>query len=271
MNLRGLSKALCFTLILGCALVPAFSQSAPSQPVDKMATLKKARQAYYSLKEEGFAQFQCAMEPNWEALLADQRKADPESIDRAVAKLKLIHFVVTVGSDGAAKVVHSEVPADNEQMAKGLAQIYGGMEQMASGFFQTWSVFVVNPPLPDLGTEFTLLSDADYSLTYKDGLTDVSTLMSKEYAVTTLKVTSAEFVSVIRPRFSKTSKGYLLNAYDADYEGTGGKDKTELHVAIEHQMIGGLQVPKNLNLKGSYNGSAFQVEVAFTGCSASKH
>src|SRR5229473_436856 len=127
MNQPRLSKGLCFLLICCCTLASAFAQAGASQPPDKLEILKQARQAYYSLKSEGFAQFQCGMDPNWKALLAEQRKANPESIDRAIERLKLIHFLVTVDANGAAKVTHNEITADNEDMAKGLAQIYGGM------------------------------------------------------------------------------------------------------------------------------------------------
>ncbi|MBZ5524054.1 MAG: hypothetical protein LAP21_17600 [Acidobacteriia bacterium] len=235
-----------------------------------LAVLEKARASYYSLKNEGMAGFQCDMTPNWAALLEEQRKTNPEGIDAAIVRLKQLHFSVTVGADGAAKVTHNEITADNEKMAEGLKQIYSGMEQMTTGFFQTWSVFVVSPPLPELATPFELENGADYSLSYKDGATDVVTLMGRDFAVKALQVTAQEFVSILKPRFSKTPKGYLMTAYDADYEGAGGKDKTELQVAIDYQPVEGLQVPKTLNLKGSYNGSPFQVEVAFSGCTATK-
>jgi hypothetical protein len=156
-------------------------------------------------------------------------------------------------------------------MAEGLKQVYGGMEQMTVGFFQTWTVFVVTPPLPEPTTEFQLESGSQqYSLSYKDGDTDVLTLMGKDFAVSRLTVTAKDFVSILRPRFTKTSKGYLMNAYDADYKGSGGKDTTELHVTIDYQSVEGLQLPQKLSLKGSYNASPFQVEVTFSGCTAAR-
>jgi hypothetical protein len=237
-----------------------------AQTADQRAVIEKARNAYYSLKREGMPSFQCDMTPNWAALLQSQRAADPERIDAAVERLKGLHFSVTVAADGAAKVAHNEIKADNPQMAEGLSQVYKGMEQMTTGFFQTWSVFVVSPPLPEVATAFKLENGAEYALTYKDGGTDVATVMGKDFAVRSLKVTAADFVSVLNPRFTNTPKGLLMNAYDADYQGADGKDKTELHVAIGYQMVAGLQLPQKLDLKGSYSGSPFQVEVTFSGC-----
>lgn len=254
--------ALLATIVLTAGL--------PAQTTDQKEILKKARDSYYSLKSEGMTGFQCDMTPNWASLLEDQRKADPAAIDAAIARLQQLHFSVAVDANGAAKVTHNEIAADNAKMAEGLKQVYSGMEQMTTGFFQTWTVFVVTPPLPELTTEFKLDSGEQYGLTYKDGSTDVSTVMGRDFAVRSLKVTAQDFVSILNPRFAKTPKGYLMNAYDADYQGAGGKDKTELHVVIDYQTVAGLQVPLKLGLKGSYNGSPFQVEVAFSGCTATK-
>jgi hypothetical protein len=265
-------------ILSGCAAIFMATGAYGFQQPDKLEAikkanlevLKKARASYYSLKSEGMAGFQCDMTPNWASLLADQRQADPAAIDAAIARLNQLHFSVVVDADGAAKVTHNEIAADNEKMAEGLKQVYSGMEQMTTGFFQTWSVFVVNPPLPDLTTEFTLENGAQYGLSYKDGATDVVTVMGRDFAVRSLTVTATDFVSILNPRFAKTPKGLLMNAYDADYQGAGGKDKTELHVTMDYQTVQGLQVPQKLGLKGSYNGSPFQVEVAFSGCTATK-
>lgn len=256
-------------LLAGCVFMLQAGAYGFQQP-GKLEVLGKARASYYSLKLEGMTGFQCDMSPNWASLLADQRKTNPAAIDAAIDRLKRIHFSVSVGPDGAAKVSHNEIAADNQQMAEGLSQIYSGMEQMTTGFFQTWAVFVISPPLPDPATEFDLQKTEGFSLSYKDGPTDVITLMGTDFTVRSLQVTAKEFVSILKPRFAKTPKGYLMVAYDADYQGQSGQDKTVLQVAIDYQQVEGLQVPKTLNLKGSYNGNPFQVEVAFSGCTATK-
>ena len=270
MTLKNLVR--CGMLMLtGCAVMLLALGAYGFQQPAKLEVLKKARASYYSLKSEGMSGFRCDMTPNWASLLEEQRKAEPAAIDAAIARLNQLHFSVDVGADGAAKVVHNEIAADNDQMAKGLSQIYSGMEQMTTGFFQTWTVFVVTPPLPELTTAFEMQNLPQlYSLSYKDGATDVVTRMGRDFAVSSVTVNATDFASVIKPQFSKTAKGYLMTSYHADYEGTGGKDKTELKVAISYQPVEGLQVPQKLGLQGSYNGSPFQVEVTFSGCTVTR-
>jgi hypothetical protein len=241
----------------------------PAHAADKDAVLRQARAAYYSLNGEGMQQFQCNMTPNWEALLGDLRKTDSAKADRAVQKLNELRFSATIPNTGEAKVTHNEISADNKQMADGLTQVYKGMEQMTVGFFQTWSVFVIRPGLPEAGSTFQLEENpSGYRISYKDGTSDVVTQMNKDFSITSTAVSSKEFDSTLQPLFIKTAKGLLLSGYQAIYTGASGTDRTELQVKVDYQQVDGLQLPKTLNLQGSYGGNPFKVEVAFTACHA---
>jgi hypothetical protein len=274
MNIKNLVRTGIFTLAACCVLlliVPGAAgfQQPDKQQAEKQKLLKEARSAYYSLKDEGMQGFRCDMTPNWAALLEEQRKANPEGIDKAIERLKGIHFSVEVDSEGNAKVQHTEAAADNPEMAQGLSQVYRGMEQMTTGFFQTWAVFVVRPALPEAGTEFDLESGPQsHHITYNEGPTKVAVTMNRQLAITAVKVQAEGFDSMVRPQFASTGKGYLLTGYDAEYQGASGGDRTNLQVKIDNQKVSGLQIPQKLNLKGSYNGTPFAVEVTFYGCTA---
>jgi hypothetical protein len=274
MNIKSTVRTGILTFAFCCGLfltVPGASglQKPDKQPVDKQQLLKDARSAYYSLKTEGMQSFRCEITPNWAALLEDQRKSNPEGIGKAIERLSALKFTVEVDSEGSAKVQHTEIAADNDEMAKGLSQIYSGMEQMTVGFFQTWSVFVVHPALPEAGTEFELESGPElHHIAYNEGGSKIGVTMTRRLAITAVKVTADKFVSTIKPQFASTPKGYLLIGYDADYQGATGDDRTVLQVNIENQKVSSLQIPQKLALKGSYNGSPFAVEVTFSGCTA---
>lgn len=242
------------------AIVLALASLAPSRQLDKSETLRKARQSYYSLKDEGLTEFQCTMAPNWALLLAEQRKADPTGTDAAIQRLQALHFGLSLGLDGNAKVTHNQLTAENEQVASGLKQVYSGMEQMASGFFQTWSAYTISPALPDLTTTFQL-----------DGPADVTTTMGPDYAISVMRVKTAEFDSTIKPQFKKIPRGLLLASYQAIYRGATPAEATDMDVTIDYQEINGLQFPQEISLVGSYGITTFKVKVNFTGCQATKH
>src|ERR1700692_4135468 len=112
-----LAKRLTPLLLTACALALLLPTVSSAQKPDKTETLKKARQSYYSLRDEGLTEFQCTMAPNWAFLLAEQREADPTAIDTAIQKLQALHFGLSLGLDGNAKVTHNELAAENEQVA----------------------------------------------------------------------------------------------------------------------------------------------------------
>jgi hypothetical protein len=242
-----------------------------AQQPDHAAFLKKARQAYYSLAAERMNQFQATMVPNWRLLLEEQKVA-PENLGPATEKLSAIQFKLTVDRQGGATITHNTVSAENEQVSAGLKQIYAGMEQMTTGFFQTWCVFMVNPPLPEPGTSFRLdESGAWYTLTYDEGATKVETTLGKDFAVTAMKIVTKDFISTINPTFARTPKGFVLVGYQATYRSGSAADATDLTVVLENQEVDGLTVPRKMDLRGTYGSSPFHVEVSFTGGRAARY
>jgi hypothetical protein len=261
-------------VVFGIALVAAAMQA---QTADKKAPpaadkeiVKEARHSYYSLKDQGLAKFECTIVPNWHLLLTEQ-KLDAKTVDRAAELLNKIHFSVSLEAGGEAKVTHNEVSAENAEVAKGLSQIYSGMEQMTTGFFQTWSAFSMSPALPNIDGEYQLDKTApEYRLSYKDGTADIVTLLNRDFTISSLKTTTSEFDSTITPQFKKTGKGLLMTGYQATYKGKSAADTTELQIAIDYQAVDQWQLPQKLDLKGTYGGSPFHVEVTFSGCHATR-
>jgi len=248
-----------------------FLLGAGASAADKRDVVREARASYYSLQTQGLSQFQCNLTPNWDALLADTKKTNPVGADRAISMLQQIQFTVTQKTHGPAKVTHTTIAATDDKMAEGLNQIYGGMEQMVSGFFDTWYPFMIISPFPNDGSDYDLAEQGDlWSLSYKDGPSaHVVTTMTKGLLIRELKVNTPQFSSSIRPQFTESAKGMLLTGYQADYFGQSPSETTHLKVDIAYQTVNGFQLPQKLNLGGSYGGSPFQVEVTFSGCQAS--
>jgi len=254
-----------------CIAVLGFSRASGADLANKKEIITQARQAYYNLRNEGLDGFTCSITPNWNALLEDVRKTDPAGADRAVTTLSRLHFTVTLGKDGKVQITHNDLPGETKEMMDALQQIYGGMEQMTSGFFDTWSLFMLNPPFPAVDSEYQLEAlGPQYRLSYKDGEASVVTTMSRDFALDDLHVTTAVFDSSIHPQFIKTSKGLLFTGYVADYQSNKPGEATHLKVQIGYQDVSGLQLLRTLDLSGTYGGSPFSVGLTFSGCQATK-
>lgn len=261
---------------LGLALligtVVSVSVCSAQAVANKQSVLSQARQSYYNLRSQGLSSFQCNVTPNWELLLQKESQQNPEGVAAAIKTLNQLRFIVNVGADNNVKLTHNELTGQSEDMMAALKQIYGGMEQMASGFFDTWKLFLLSPPFPEASSQYQLeAAGPQYKLSYREDLADVVTTMGRDFAISNLKVTTPEFDSAILPTFSKTPNGFLLSAYEASYKSQKAEETTQLKVSMDYQDVQGLKMLQKLNLSGTYGGSPFAVELAFSDCQVTKN
>jgi len=234
---------------------------------DDEASMEKARAAYYGAKARGLSAFQCNIVPNWNVIIKDILAANPTQGEAALTKLKQIAFTVKAGPAVATVVTHNSVQADNDKQAKGLQQIYSGMEQEVSGFFATYSAFMFTKPVPEAGVPYQLTADGDkWNLAFKEGDVDVQETLDSNFSIEAMRINSSAFKALIKPQLQKSNDGFVLAGYEANYDNGDAAQKTVLNVNIEHQATEGFQLPKTLSLSGTYGEGKFVSEVAFTDC-----
>ena len=258
-------KVRTLVLIVVCGVTAAVAQG--TAVPNKQEVLTKARQASYNLRNRGLLEFQAVVNPNWRLVLKDQFASDPASAETALKLLNGIHFTVAMDPAGAVKVTHqTDVAAPNPQAEAGFAQIYSGMEQAMTGFFDTWKPFMLTDPFPEVESVYDLQkTPAGYLLTYKENdSTDVATSLSKDLVISEMKVSTPAFKSVLRPQFTRSTQGLLLTGYDAIYDGITDKSHVVLRVQIENQEASGQQLPTKLSLQGMSEGTPFSMELALS-------
>src|SRR5215471_12820680 len=180
-------------------------------------------------------------------------------------KLSQIHFNVTLASDNSVKLTHNELSGQSDEMMAALKRIYGGMEEMTSGFFDTWNRFLLGSPFPEVTSEYQLqVKGPQYLLTYRDGTSDIVNTMGRDFAINDLKVTTAESDRSFQPKLTKTPKGYLLAGWEASYTTQNPGEATQLKVLIDYQTVDGFQMLNTLNLSGTSGGTPFAVELKFS-------
>jgi hypothetical protein len=254
---------ICVPLLLICGLAAAQSQ----KPVpDRKKVVQEARQAYYNLRTAGLDEFRATIRPNWESVLKDQLKADPAQGQAAVKLLNGLHFYMLLDKDAKVTVTHhTDVEPANQQQREGFDQIYSGLDQAVSGFFATWSMFMLNAPLPATESDYQVEDlGREYRINYKDGAADVVTLIRKDLTISEVNVTSADFISSVRPQLTRTGKGFVLSGYTADYKPTTGPGVVKLDVKIDYQAVSGLQLPVNLIADSVLDGAPTHIELAFS-------
>ncbi len=231
-----LLKVRTLVLMVVCGIAVSLAQG--TAVPNKKAILTKAREASYNLRNRGLLEFQAIVSPNWRLVLKDQFTSDPASAETALKLLNGIHFTVAMDPAGAVKVTHqTDVAAPNKQAEDGFAQIYSGMEQAMTGFFDTWKPFMLTEPFPEVESVYDLQKT---------------------------KVTTPAFKSVLKPQFARSTQGLLLTGYDAIYDGVTDNSHVVLSVQIENQETSGQQLPRKLNLQGTSEGAPFSMELALS-------
>src|SRR4051812_33945358 len=162
-------------LVAALAPPPSFAQTAsaprvPSRSTDPQSFITQAGQSYYNLRSAGIAGFQCGIEPDWNAMLAEQRKIDPDATDETIRMFSTLDFRVTVDQDGRTVLDHDDIVTNNPNLAGLLGQLAAGMENATYGFFNTWVLFSLaspfpSPAAPGLKLAFT---DSQYRLSFLD-------------------------------------------------------------------------------------------------------
>jgi hypothetical protein len=256
--------------VTACLLLMVFAVSPRitlgASQTNKKEIIGQARLASYNLKRLGLLGFSANIKPNWEVVLKDQLKADPNSAQNALKLLAGLHFAMTFDSDGKVKVTHqADAAAPNEAAAAGFRQIFDGMDLMVSGFFDTWSLFMLTSAFPEVEADYQVEDLVDrYRLSYKERDASVVASMTRDFAITELLISATTFRSSIKPQFAKAEQGLMLTGYEASYTPTSGPGATNLRVQVGYQDVSGLQLPLVLSLDGTQDGSPFAVELHFT-------
>jgi hypothetical protein len=245
-------------LLILCAC-PFIAQA--QNQIDKAAIIRQASRSYYGVRASGLVEFQARVTPTWEVAIKDIG-SNPEGL-KLLNSLKFsLSFVV----DKAVEVNQEmSVPAPNEQVAAGFKQIRAGMQQLLSGFFDTWDLFMLNSPFPQADGSYELTdSISGYLVNYKDGKADISVEMNKDLTVTLVKVISPEFEGSIWPKFTRTDKGLVLTGYSANYLPAKGPGKVDLDIQIEYQDVQGLRLPQRLRMHSVLDGVTTETELVFS-------
>ncbi len=252
--------------VLLCVALFSHAQANPAAATaNNREVLSKAHQAYYQLKGLGLQSFQANIKPNWEVIMGEQVK-DPEKAEAGLRLLNGLHFSMTFDQNQKVSVTHrADTPPDSDELKKAFDQIYSGMDQALSGFFATWSLFMITPPFPEVQGQYDLQDMGEqYRLAYKDGSADVVTYFRKSLEITQITVTSAEFTSVIKPELTRTAKGFVLTGYTGDYVPASGPGTVHLKIKLDYLEAGGFQLPRTLSMNSTYDGAPSQMELTFS-------
>jgi hypothetical protein len=241
-----------------CLIAPA---ARGQSQTNKAEISKQASRSYYGVRKYGLMEFQARVTPTWEVAVKGI-----ESNPEALKLLRGLRFTMSFGADDKVKLNHeATMPAPNATVETGFKQLFDGVEQMVSGFFATWDLFMLTSPFPQPDAEYELKDlGSTYLLTYKEADADIAFTMTKDFSITEFKVVTPEFSSLILPKFTKTAGGYVLIGYSATYEPAKGPGKVALDLQIDYEDVSGLKLPHRIRVHSVLDGEPTESELIFS-------
>ena len=254
----------CITALAACCLCLLAAFVPAAFAADRKTIVRQARQSYYGLKHEGVLELRCTVKPDFDSIFAAV-KADAVGRDQVLPILRRVHFQVVIGPEGASSVSHqSDLAPPNEQVAGRVRKAIEGMEQTVTGFLQTWSMFMVAPPLPDIDSEYQLEDFGErYRLSYKEESATVVTSMNHEFTIDNIKVKTGEFEGSVNPHFERSHKGLILIGYESISKTTSSDEPQQLSVTIGNQEAEGFTLPSTVKAIVPVNGASVVTLLTF--------
>ena len=241
-----------------------------SDATDKKEVIRRAAQSLYNLKARGLLQFSCRVSPDFEATYKDI-KMDDVGRKQVLPAAKNVQFQVVVGPSGAANVSHifTEAPATQE-IGDRLQKISAGMEQVVSGFFQTWSSLMIKSPFSGSPDDYQLEENSDgYHLIADAANTHVEIVLDRGFTPTSVVVRSSEFDGTVHPHFEKLKDESILRSYEATYKTNGGSAQ-DLTVKVDYQDVEGLALPRTIEAIMALPQGHIDAPITLSNCQAKK-
>ncbi len=263
MNKRWVSWRLLAIAVLLTSSATAFAQAdLTNHKVDSNKIVQQAKDSSYSLSERGLSELRCDVEPDWDSTFASTKTA-ASFREQVLPLLKAMRFQAVVGGTGVAAVSHQldAAPAD-QSVADRVRDAANGFEQIVDGFFESWSQFMVNSPLPEPDGKYSFEArDGAYYLSLKQGSDDVDIVMSHDLTITETKVAGREVNGTIDPHFIKRQDKLVLDSYDAE-----PSSSQKLDVSVRYQEVRGLLLPELVEASMRLSDSAVKFPIRFSGC-----
>ena len=256
-----------------CQSKPASEQGAAPATVlspqarDKL--MQQARQSYYILHAHGFQEFHCQVLLDWDTMYSNI-DVDTVGREQLLPMLKKMQIQIAVGPTGAVNVSHeSDVAPLSDDVAARMRQSTGGIEQLLTGFFQTWSQFAIDTMFPDVGSDYQMEAIGDrYRVTQKDSSGEVVLEMNHDLVMDRMHVATSKVNGNVDPVFTPGKGGLMLTGYEGNVRSEGGPAQ-QLTVKVTYQDVDGFQLPHAVTaLIARPSGGPINLPLTFATCHA---
>jgi hypothetical protein len=254
--------------ILAAALF-LLSSAAPAQEItgsQRTALLTAARSQYYNLRVAGVQSFSCNVDVDWLGLFTSVSGKAPDASNPVYASLRNLRIGVKEALPGGAEVSFAATGTPPDSAAAAVSSMRAGIQQMLSGFFQSWTPFLSGDAISMKPRSLTSIP-AGYLLDDSQSDNPDQLTFDKQMVLTRIDTRTAAISGVLASKFDKSPDGLLLTDLEGDIHQPSDGPATHVVMHTDYQMVDSFRVPHNLSL-GVKNVATFKM--ALTGCTVQK-
>jgi hypothetical protein len=162
-----MSSFLCKTAVAPtclsvCLLAPALLRTAHAQVASTPESrIEHAKTLYYTPTNSGLNSFHCDVTVDWKDLLARFGVPNLHDSDPRLTYLNAIKLSLDDNLTGTGALNWFAPSGSASDPDDGIAKIRGGMQQMVSGFFQSWNPFLNGTYIPNFDATTTAKPEGD--------------------------------------------------------------------------------------------------------------
>ena len=231
---------------LSALLLPVFASAGQALAQTAAATVNKARALYYTPVDAGLQGFHCEVNFNWRDFMEKAAKEPVQEGDARLAYLQSIKLSVDDDLRGQGRMNWEGSTPEPEGSADSVAKVRGGLQQLWSGFFQSWNGFVTGD-IVTLDAKATVETTASgFHVAVRDGANLAEEQYDPKLVLQTVHVSTPSLESTISPAFSSGPHGLLVNSIRSTYRQPPSSDPTEVLMQVNYAPVGTFQLPSEV-------------------------
>jgi hypothetical protein len=256
----------------GAAQSPPASSPEPSKTADTPVPAKpnandeflvKAGKLYYSTSKTGLNSFDCAVHPDWRALLLSAAHGSAVAADDPrIVLLKTVNIKLHARLKGGSVLDWNppstpETPLDSDSITL-LDHMHLGIEKTMQGFIQLWTPFVNGSVIPAStdGPEI-VQTEKGHRISLEANGISLTEEFDSSQILRHFDVVTGGMTIHVAPSYQPTEQGLLVSAFLASIQppGVPADQAKEMHVEVEYQTVGGSPIPSRVNIDVTNSGT----------------
>lgn len=235
---------LVFFVCLALCLAPgAWAQ----KTVPPATALREARTLYYTPQDKGLEGFQCEVSFDWKQFIEKATNAAVDDNNERLAYLRGIKLTVTDDLNGEGELHWSAPAAAPQSSEDSIAQIRGGIEQMWTGFFQSWNGLYGADVITMVDSTTTVdRTENGYHAFSREGGKLAEETFGGDFTLLSLHVSTPEADTVLTPKFQNTPQGRLVKGWSSTVKQPPTAPGMTLNMTVQYATVNGFQIPSEV-------------------------